>query len=74
VSRSPFRRFTISLEVCVTDARAAIKAARDDAEEKANRRGIISDTRDAVHWLLDPGSLFEKGIEIENSSIEEVRL
>lgn len=72
-----YQRFTVSLDVAVTDPRAAIRAARDNIRqhpENGGRPGDIRSARDAVHWLLDPGSLFEAGIEIEESRIEESRI
>jgi hypothetical protein len=47
-----------------------MKAARDRAEESGCKRGLIKTEQDAVHWLLDPGSAFDDGFEIENASAE----
>ncbi len=66
------RRYVVTLEVRVTDARALLKAARDKAEESQCQRGVIRDSGDALHWLLDPGSSFEDGYEIEHSACEAI--
>lgn len=63
-------RFAVTIEVTVINPKLAIKVARERAAADGHKRGEIRDTRDAVHWLLDPGSLFEQGIEIDGSAIE----
>jgi hypothetical protein len=68
VSRSP--RYDVTLTVVVTDRRLLIKTARDRAERDGAKRGLIKDTRGAVHYLLDPGSCPAEGWEIESSEIE----
>jgi hypothetical protein len=64
------RRYVMTLEVIVTDHRRLMKAARDRAKEGGCKRGLIKTEPDAVHWLLDPGSAFEDGFEIENASCD----
>jgi hypothetical protein len=64
-----FRRYVVMLEVTVTDSKALLKAARESA---GCRRSVIRTNADAIQWLLDPGSMFDSGIEIEASACVEV--
>jgi hypothetical protein len=66
------RRYVMTLEVVVADHRRLMKAARDRAEESGCKRGLIKTEQDAVHWLLDPGSAFEDGFEIEHASCDKL--
>jgi hypothetical protein len=66
------RRYVMTLEVIVTDHDRLMKAARDRAEESGCKRSLIKTEQDAVHWLLDPGSAFEDGFEIDNAGCERL--
>jgi hypothetical protein len=65
-----FPRFTVTLDVIVTDKKLLIQTGKDRAERDGCKRGSICDWQTAIHWLLDPGSCSEEGWEIENSSCE----
>jgi hypothetical protein len=65
-----FPRFTVTLDVIVTDRKLLMQTAKDRAERDGCKRSVIRDLQTAVHWLLDPGSCNEEGWEIENSSCE----
>ena len=58
-----------NLAITALKARGHDKKAIDDGAGE-----IIEDERDALNLPLDPGSMFEAGFEIENTSVESVTI
>lgn len=66
------RQFKVTFYVTVTNARDAIKAAREQAESFGCPRSNVRNTSDAVHYLIDNiAPETRPGVSIEATECEE---